>query len=174
MNNTKILKKDLEKPLVDLIDSLVRYQGDVNLFPSIFDRLSNLEVTDFSNDTKAVVQDLIDGLNNDGKGTTIERIKELEYSSGTVNQQDSKIEGTFDEAFTYDTDGDITKHVATGEQSFTTDYTYSTINGEKSMTGSSEKFQDSKGRDIEVVKRYQYNADMNISGITTITLIDGV
>lgn len=170
-NNTKILMKDLEKKIVDLIQSLEQFQGDKSIYPSLYTRLTSLEVADFKGKTKEIIQDLIDALNNDQKGTAAERIRKLELLSGTVNQQDAKIEGTFKEVFAYDADGDIVKQTATGEQAFTVDFGYSLVNGEKSLTSSTMKFKDSQSRNITVAKTYSYDANFNITNIDTTTTI---
>lgn len=168
--NTKILPEDLNKNLKAIYDALKKFQGDESIFPTLYDRLTHLDNTDFTGDTKKVIQDLIDGENNDSKGTAIERIRKLEQKG--INQQDIKVEGTFHEQFSYDADGDIIKHVATGEQEFSTDYIYNTINNEKVMTDSVEKFKNSKGQNVIVTKKYSYDSSLNIIDIVTTTTID--
>lgn len=170
--NTKILEQDLEAKLRAMYAGLLSFQGDQTAFPSIYNRLKSIEVTDMVGDTKAIIDDLINAKNNDAKGTTAERIRNLELNQGKVNQQDAKVEGTYNEMFNYDTDGDIIKHTATGEQSFETTYTYSTIGGEKVMTGSAMKFRNGKNQKVVVSKTYSYNSGLDIVGIATVTNVD--
>ena len=170
--NTKILEQDLESKLRAMYAGLLLFQGNQDTFPSIYNRLSSIEVTDMIGDTKAIIDDLINAKNNDAKGTTAERIRNLELNQGKVNQQDAKVEGNFNEVFTYDADGDISKHSANGEQSFETIYTYSTIGGEKVMTGSTMKFRNGNNQKVVVSKTYSYNGNLDIVGIATATTVD--
>lgn len=172
--NTKILEQDLEAKLRAMYAGLVLFQGNQETFPSIYNRLRSIDTADMVGDTKAIIDDLISAKNNDSKGTTGERLRKLEANQGKVNQQDAKVEGTYNELFNYDADGDIIKHTATGEQSFETAYTYSTISGEKVMSGSTTSLKNGNGQKVSVTKTYSYNSNLDITGITTKTTIDDI
>lgn len=168
---TKILLYDLESDIADIIKDLQTYKG---AFPTLLNRLNALDVTVMNGDTKAVIQDLIDALNNDNKGSASTRLKaiekkliDLQNSLSNVSLNDLEV-GNFNEVFTY-TDGNVTKHVSTGDQAFTVIYNYKQ-DGSGEISTSVKTFTRENGDKVEITKTYSYtNGD--ITGISTATTI---
>jgi hypothetical protein len=172
-NPTKILLYDLDADLGKIIDDLMRLQGD---FPSLYDRLINIGVDLLDEDTKRVVQDLIDGYDDSGKLTiqriidVNKRVDDLEFllQIALTDGQD----GTED--FTYDPEyQNVTKHTvkdALGAVVFTIDYNYADLATGK-LSYSEKKFKDAKDNDIVVRKDYTYDENENIKKIVTATSI---
>lgn len=193
---TRILRGDLEDEIRQLLHSLGSFQGE---HISLLHRLQNLSVLDLEGTTREVVQDLINGI-GESKGTAIERIKQLEKASITIEsiQLDLNSEQSIDEFYTYNADGDVIKHSKYKPDTAQvadnlleeTEYIY----GDLSLTiaqvlaGASvganpqgvalrrsvKSFRNSKKQKVKVTKDYLYDANQNINSIKTRTVVDSV
>jgi YD repeat-containing protein len=137
---TKILKSDLGFEIQQLLTDLENAKGT---FPSLPDRLNDIEA-DIANTTNDITL--------------------LETKMVGITE-----EGNFNESFTYDENGNVTKHTVTGDIAFTIDYVYS-----DPVAGTldySEKKYTSDGKNITIRKEYSYDAAGNITGIATTTTI---
>jgi hypothetical protein len=164
---TKILLYDLDATLQQVFNDLKDIQGS---YTSLKERLSNINVDLFDTDTKAIIQDLLDG-NADSSKLTIERITELETQLGALSGSVTAggEEGTFSEKFTYDpTYGNVTKHEVTGDKAYTVDYTYKDLaNG--TLDYSEKKYIDADSKNVTIKKVYIYDPNGNITDINTTT-----
>jgi hypothetical protein len=163
-NPTKILLYDLDADLGKLMDDLKKLQGE---FPTLYDRLTKIGVDLLDEDTKRVVQDLINGYSKTSK-LTVKRIEDLEYML-QVALTDGK-DGS--EKFTYDpTYQNVTKHEVKdtlGSVLFTVDYEYVSLESGK-LKHSIKTFKDAEKNTVEVKKVYTYDLNDNITDIVTTT-----
>jgi hypothetical protein len=187
---TKILKFDLGFELQELIADLENSKGTK---ASLTERLNDLDTLLASDgwiqinmldlDIKNVIQNLLDGEAASGK-TIVERVggletrvTNLESSSTTADVASLKTKvkmlgeyGNFNETFTYDANGNVTKHTVTGDVAFTIDYVYADpVAG--TLNYSEKKYVDENGKNVTIHKQYTYDASGNITSITTITTI---
>lgn len=169
-NSTKILQYDLDDWISKLLEELKKIQGIHASFEDVF---KNINVEQMTGDTKKIMQDLIDGYNNDGKGLTIDRLQKVEASIKGLGS-DLLIEGNFKEVFTYDPIyGNVTKHDVTGDKMYSVIYNYSDAeNGVLSTSVQTSK--DSKNQDVKITKTYKYDSLGNITDIDTVTVITPV
>lgn len=165
-NPTKILLYDLDPELGKLMDDLKRIQDQ---FPSLYERLTNIGIDLFDEDTKRVVTDLVDGYNLSSK-LAVKRIEELEdkFKMGLTDGSDGS------EAFDYDpVYQNVTKHTVKnklGAILYTVDYNYSDPeNG--TLQDSQKKYTDANGNGVLIKKTYSYDNNGNITGITTATTV---
>lgn len=193
---TRILSGDLEDQIRQLLHSLISFQGD---HASLLQRLQALTVSDLTGDTEKVVQDLLAGL-TDSKGSTIERIRQLEKNALNIEhiQKDIAVEPDIDEYYEYNADGDVTLHQKYKPNSKVaadlleeTAYTY----GDLSLTlaqidagiqpnpatakgivlrRSIKKFKNSKKQKVTITQEYLYDSNQSINGIKTRTKVDTI
>jgi hypothetical protein len=172
-NPTKILLYDLETSIANLLNDLITFKSG---YATLYERLTKLEVDLFHGDTKTVIQDLIDAYNNDFKGLTSERIRNLEESLENL-QSDlllaSVIEASQYEEFVYDAGGNVTNHYVYTDPSKTkkiyeVSYTYDSPTSGV-LQSSQKKVYEDDGVTVKqaVNKTYSYNASGDIVSITT-------
>lgn len=173
-NPTKILYQDLEADLQRIFDELKEIQGS---FGSLVERFRNIDVHMLAEDEKKVIQDLIDAYTNDGRGLTRERITKLEakvielqenLSNLNISQESIEMGNTL-ESYEYDEEGNVVKHVATGDRNFTEVFNYKT-DGSGELASSIKTFTQEDGSEVEIKKEYTYT-DGNITSIKTTTTI---
>lgn len=172
-NLTKILPYDLDPDLGKLIDDLKRFKGS---YGSLYDRLMDLSTDTFTDEVKIVIEDLIDGF-QDGGVLTIQQIKNIKTAldelKETVDHLDFTLEtlemGNYNEAFTYDTDGNVTKQEVTGDRNYTVTYNYKT-DGSGELTTSVKEFTQANGDAVKITQTYTYTSG-DITGISTVTTV---
>jgi len=148
-NMTKIQKSDLGFSIQDLLTDLESSRGT---FISLTERLNDLNAKDSSTDTRM-----------DGIDDSIAEINSKLNAFGEF--------GNFIEEFQYDENGNVTKHIVTGDITYTIDYVYADpING--ILNYSEKKYTDSAGKQVTIRKDYTYNPTTgNIINVATTTTI---
>jgi hypothetical protein len=154
---TKILLYDLDADIQQIINDLKDIQGS---YATLKERLQNINSDLFDPDTKAVIEDLITALNSTNRHIS-ERIEAIELAGE---------EGNYTESFTYDPDGNVTTHIATGDKNFTVSYNYKP-DGSGELTYSEKTYTRSNGDQVTIRKDYTYDANGNITNIQTTTTI---
>jgi YD repeat-containing protein len=154
---TKILLYDLDADIQQIINDLKDIQGS---YATLKERLQNINSDLFDPDTKAVIEDLIAALNSTNKHIS-ERMEAIELASE---------EGNYNESFTYDPDGNVTTHTATGDKNFTVSYNYKP-DGSGELTYSEKTYTRSNGDQVTIRKDYTYDANGNITNIQTTTTV---
>lgn len=157
MKTTKILLYDLEENVQKIIQDLIDIQGT---YESLKERLTNINPELFDPDTKAVIKDLIDSFHRTNKHLS-ERLEDLKLESD---------EGNYDEVYEYDSDGDVIRHVVSGDKNYTITYHYSE-NENKELMYSEKTYRNSKGEQVTIRKNYTYDETSNIRHIQTTTTI---
>ncbi len=169
MMTTKILMYDLDDKLQEIFLDLVEFKGN---YDTLYESLTSINVEGMSGDTKKVIKDLIDAYNNDFKGTASERIRNLEdkiMQLGDEISLETLDQGSFNETFDYDADGNVILHTVKGDRNYSVRYNYKNNNSGE-LTTSVKTFTDTSGNQVKIVKAYTYtNGD--ITGIETTTTI---
>jgi hypothetical protein len=167
-NPTKILLYDLDATLGQVMKDLQLVQGD---FDTLYDRLTHIGVDLMDDDTKAILQDLIDGQNSSGK-LTIERITDNLNSIKVIQDQlkvdlSDDAEGT--QTFLYDSYQNVQTETLVGLDGatiFSTTYNYSDAASGKLNT-SVKTYTDTDDNTITLTKTYGYDSNDNIHTIET-------
>jgi hypothetical protein len=159
-NMTKIQKSDLGFEIQDLITDLQNANGE---FPTVTERMDSLDSTNDSQDHR------IDGLESNSSQRLNTHDQDIALLKTKVNALGEV--GTFQEVFTYDGHGNVSKHIVTGEVVFTIDYVYAdAANGV--LNYSEKKYTDQGGKQVTIKKTYIYNGTTgNIERIDTATTI---
>lgn len=174
MSDTKITQYDLNTELNKVFQELNIIKGTFN---TLDERFANIDMEMLAAEEKEVISDLIAALNNDFKGSAMERVRKIEETMEGLKDSLAAIdpnqleEGNFTETFTY-TDGDVTRHVSTGDNAFIVEYGYTTnASGGKDITSSVKTFTRMTGETVKINKVYSYNTNGDISQIVTTTTI---
>jgi len=162
MNTTKILKRDLDFEIQELLNELILIQGDSE---KLTDKLLNIDTSMMAEDEKRVIEDLKEMYLSSGKLLS-ERIEIIEDYIRL-----SPEEGNFNEAFTYES-GDIKKHEVTGDSNYSITYEYGkegTANA-GDIVSSVKSYLRDNGDLVSIKKTYSYLSG-DITSIQTETTV---
>ncbi|MFE5391806.1 hypothetical protein, partial [Bacillus thuringiensis] len=165
---TKIQKYDLEDSLIEIIDDIIKLMGT---YDTVYGRFTHINSDLFDTNTRAVVDDLIQGYENGGI-LTIQRIENIKRDLESAILKGTTESGDYDEKFEYDEQyGNIIRHTTTGDKEMIVEYAYRDLAvGE--LSKSVQTFANNKGQKVTVTKTYSYDPKGNITGIKTRTEVD--